>query len=102
MARNTILFILSSIFFGGRLVRQEMNEATPIYESKEAKIDVKHLLKEVKLIFPSVIDVRVGYIYHWDEKKNKQIESLDIIVKSKGTLSQESKEKNSKRLIYPL
>ncbi|MGN0484043.1 MAG: TIGR00341 family protein [Lachnospiraceae bacterium] len=98
LVRNTILFILPSIFLGGRLVRQEMQDTTPIYESKEAKIDLKHLQREVKLVYPSVTDVRVGYIYHWDDQANKQIESLDMIVKSKTELPEEKKEIISKWL----
>lgn len=67
--RNTIILIIPSIFFAARLVQKETNENAGTYESEIGNINVERVTKELKLIYPQIHSLQIGYLFDY-EKEN--------------------------------
>lgn len=90
--RSTLIFILPSIFFGYRMVAQEMNASTAAYESGIGSIDVERVVREVGVVYPQVTDIRIGYLKQYQEESGKVEERLSAIVYSSEPLADETED----------
>lgn len=96
--RNTVILIIPSLFFAARFVQKEVNESSGVYESEIGNINVERVTKELKLIYPEVTDVRIGYLFTYDHTDDKTRETLSAIIKLSNPLEEKDKTKSKKLL----
>lgn len=96
--RNTIILIIPSIFFAARLVQKETNENSGTYESEIGNINVERVTKELKLIYPQIHSLQIGYLFDYEKENGHTTETLTAIVKLKEPLEDNEKAKIKKIL----
>ena len=96
--RNTIILIIPSIFFAARLVQKETNENSGTYESEIDNINVERVTKELKLIYPQIHSLQIGYLFDYEKENGHTTETLTAIVKLKEPLEDNEKAKIKKIL----
>lgn len=80
IARNTVILIIPSIFFGWQMVRQEMDTQSQVIEADNGQsMDLETITKELKVISPSVHSIEIVQMTKYKEEAGETTKSKIIV-----------------------
>ena len=77
----TVITIIPSIFFAYGLVKDSENKSVAVMTDRRlGTLNIEIVTKEIKLIYPEVDEIHIGYLEKWDEEKKRLDDELTAIL----------------------
>lgn len=90
--QSTMIMIIPSLIFGYRMVVQELNTSQTVHSTNMGSIDVERITKELKVLYPQIDEIQIGYLVNYDEESDQNQEELTVLIYCNDKISEKNQE----------
>jgi len=74
------------------MVVQELNTSQAVHTTNMGSIDVERITKELKVLYPQIDEIQIGYLVNYDEESDQNKEELTVLIYCNDKISEKNQE----------